>query len=56
MTEGRQDGIITVYYGKDIEDSSIQKTVGALEEKHKNFDVEYYAGGQSLYYYIVSVE
>lgn len=56
MTEGRQDGIITIYYGLNIEDSSIQKTVDVLTKKYKDFDIEYYSGGQSLYYYIVSVE
>ncbi len=56
MTEGRQDGIITIYYGADIDDYSIQKTVEILAEKYKDFDIEYYFGGQNLYYYIVSVE
>lgn len=56
MTEGRQDGIITIYYGANIEDTSIQKTVDTLTQKYKDFDIEYYSGGQSLYYYIVSVE
>ncbi len=56
MTEGRQDGIITIYYGTDIDDYSIQKTVEILAKKYKDFDIEYYFGGQNLYYYIVSVE
>ena len=56
MTEGRQGGIITIYYGATIDEASIQKTVDILSHKHKDFDIEYYSGGQSLYYYIVSVE
>jgi len=56
MTEGRQDGIITIYYGADIDNYSIQKTVEILTEKYNDFDIEYYFGGQNLYYYIVSVE
>ncbi|HHY70868.1 MAG TPA: DAK2 domain-containing protein [Thermoanaerobacterales bacterium] len=56
MTEGRQDGIITIYYGLNIKDSSIQKTVDVLTQKYENYDIEYYFGGQSLYHYIVSVE
>jgi dihydroxyacetone kinase-like predicted kinase len=47
MTEGRQDGIITIYYGLNIEDSSIQKTVDVLTQKYENYDIEYYFGGQS---------
>lgn len=56
MTEGKQGGIITIYYGLDIKESSVQKTVDILTQKYSDFDIEYYLGGQSLYYYIVSVE
>lgn len=56
MTEGKKDGIITIYYGSDIQESMVEKTVEILTQKYTNFDVEYYYGGQNLYYYIVSVE
>ena len=56
MTEGKEDGIITIYYGSDIQESMVEKTVEILTQKYTNFDVEYYYGGQNLYYYIVSVE
>lgn len=56
MTEGKKDGIITIYYGSDIQESMVEKTVEILTQKYTYFDVEYYYGGQNLYYYIVSVE
>ncbi|NLZ52194.1 MAG: DAK2 domain-containing protein [Thermoanaerobacteraceae bacterium] len=56
MTEGKKDGIITIYYGSDIKESSVKETVNILAQKYNDFDIEYYSGGQSLYYYIVSVE
>lgn len=56
MTEGKKDGIITIYYGSDMDEDSVQKTVDKLAQKYEDFDIEYYLGGQSLYYYIVSVE
>ena len=56
MTEGKEDGIITIYYGSDMDEDSVQKTVDKLAQKYEDFDIEYYLGGQSLYYYIVSVE
>jgi len=56
MTKGKDDGIITIYYGADIEKSAVEETVQMLIQKYNNFDIEYYFGGQNLYYYIVSVE
>ncbi len=56
MAEGAIGGIITIYYGDDVSEDSVKEAVEALTEKYKDFDVEYYFGGQSLYYYIVSLE
>lgn len=56
MVAGRQNGIITIYYGKDIDDSAAKSIAEELSKKFESFDVECYSGGQSLYYYIVSVE
>ena len=56
MTEGKDEGIITIYYGSDIEEATVEKTVEKLTQEYDNFDIEYYFGGQNLYYYIVSVE
>lgn len=56
MVRGREYGIITIYYGQDVDASSIQNISDELSAKYTNFDIECYDGGQSLYYYIVSVE
>ncbi len=47
---------VTFYYGEDVDDSAAQALCDELEEKYP--DVEFVAkkGGQSLYYYIISVE
>ena len=48
--------LISIYYGKDIEEEQAESTVQSIEEKYENYDVELHYGGQPLYYYIVSVE
>ena len=56
MTKTRKDGIITIYYGNEIEEMSMKSIIDALSKKYEDFDVECYSGGQELYHYIVSVE
>lgn len=56
MVEDRQDGIITLYYGQEVAKDDVEKLNQILTDKYPEFDVECYDGGQSLYYYIVSVE
>jgi len=56
MTADIEDGIITIYYGNDIEATSMESILSSLEENYEEFDIECYSGGQNLYYYIVSVE
>lgn len=48
--------LITIFYGKDVEESKIEKFVSTIEEKYKDFDVQCYKGDQPLYYFIMSVE
>ncbi len=50
------DEFINVYYGKDVNDEEAEKLAEKLEEKYEDFDVSVKYGGQSLYYYILSVE
>jgi hypothetical protein len=51
------DEIVTVYYGKDVSDESAAAACDALKEiLPSGVEVEVHNGGQSLYYYIVSVE
>ena len=48
--------LITVYYGEDTKAGDAEKLEQALTEKYPSCDVEVYAGGQPIYYYVVSVE
>lgn len=56
MLRDRASGIITIYYGKDVDSDSMRNIYNKLSAKYTDFDIEYYYGGQSLYHYIVSVE
>ena len=47
---------ITVYYGEDIKQDEADKISEELEEKYDDFEVSVKFGGQSLYYYLLSVE
>ena len=48
--------LITVYYGEDTKAEDAEKLEQALTEKYPSCDVEVDAGGQPIYYYVVSVE
>ncbi len=54
MTE--DDELITVYYGKDVDEADARKLTDEIEETYDDCDVEMHQGGQPLYYYLVSVE
>ena len=48
--------IITLYYGEDETEDNAQKIADAIEEKFPDADILVANGGQSVYYYIISVE
>ena len=48
--------VICIYYGADITEEAAQQLAGELEEIFDQCEVEVHAGGQPLYYYIISVE
>lgn len=48
--------IITLYYGEDENEEAAQKIADAVEEIFPDADIVVANGGQSVYYYIVSVE
>ena len=54
MTE--DDELITVYYGSDVNEEDAKKTADQIAETYPDCDVECLAGGQPLYYYLISVE
>ncbi len=49
-------GLVTVYYGEDTKQEDAEKLFGDLQEKYPEVEFELHAGGQPLYYYIISVE
>ena len=48
--------VISIYYGADIEEAEAEELAAALEEAYPDCDVELNAGGQPIYYYVISVE
>ncbi|UNC92768.1 DAK2 domain-containing protein [Candidatus Contubernalis alkaliaceticus] len=53
-----QDGdeIITLYYGKGVTKEEVEQLCQKLQNLFPQSEVEYYLGGQPLYYYFISVE
>ena len=47
---------VTLYYGKDEEKEKAEELCSMLEEEHEDVEFSVKYGGQSLYYYIISVE
>lgn len=50
------DGLISIYYGSDIDEDTANNLASEIEDKYPDCDVETHFGGQPIYYYIVSVE
>lgn len=48
--------LITVFYGNECDEQSVNELIEKLEEKYPALDVQSYNGQQPLYYFIVSVE
>lgn len=48
--------LITIFYGKDVDESKIEEFTEKLEEKYEDCDVQFYKGDQHLYYFIMAVE
>ena len=49
-------GIISVYYGADVDAETAQTLADSLAEKYPELDVSLNFGGQPVYCYIISVE
>lgn len=54
MTE--DDELITIYYGSDVVEEDARKMADEISSSYPDCDVECLAGGQPLYYYLISVE
>ena len=48
--------LISLYYGADITEAAANGLLSKLNEAYPDIDIELNAGGQPVYYYIVSVE
>lgn len=48
--------LISIYYGEDVSDEESDLLRERLEKSYPDCDIELQAGGQPIYYYIVSVE
>ncbi len=48
--------LLSVYYGSDVTKEDADKMREAIEKEFSDFEVEFYAGDQPVYYYIISVE
>ncbi len=48
--------LISVYYGKDTKEEDAEALADRLREAFPDLEVEVAAGGQPLYYYIISIE
>ncbi|WP_459128733.1 DAK2 domain-containing protein [Guggenheimella bovis] len=48
--------LITIYYGEEMEEKSVNKVVNQLTKALPDLDIEVYSGGQPVYNYIVSLE
>ena len=48
--------VISVYFGEDVSEDEANDLLEALEETYTDCEIELNAGGQPVYYYIISVE
>ena len=48
--------LISIYYGADTDQAEAEELASAVEELYPDCDVEVNAGGQPIYYYVISVE
>ena len=48
--------VITLYYGADVTEREAEALVRLLQERFPDLEVEFYAGGQPVYTYLITVE
>ena len=48
--------LISIYYGSEASEEEAEALREAVSEKFSGIDVELQAGGQPVYYYIISAE
>mgnify|MGYP001422102728 CR=1 FL=1 len=50
------DEIVTIFAGRDADEGRTGRLMAYLEERYPQAETELHAGGQPLYYYLISVE
>lgn len=50
------DSVITIFYGKDVDEELAQSLADKFEEEYDDYDVELQYGGQPVYHFIFAVE
>lgn len=48
--------ILSVYYGSDVSEEDANALLDKLEEAYPDLEIEFYSGGQPVYYYVFSIE
>ncbi|MDE7271288.1 MAG: DAK2 domain-containing protein [Acetatifactor sp.] len=48
--------LISIYYGADVDEAAAEELRDTLESAYPSCDIELQAGGQPIYYYVISVE
>ncbi len=48
--------LISIYYGSDVDEAAAEQVKEKLESSYPSCDIELQAGGQPIYYYVISVE
>lgn len=48
--------LLSIYYGSDVDEEKANALVEAVQAAYPDFEVEAHAGGQPIYYYILSLE
>ena len=48
--------LISIYYGEDTDEAQARELARRIESRYSDIDVEMHAGGEPVYYYIISVE
>lgn len=48
--------VITLYYGEDVTEEQAEALSKEVAERFPDCDVDFHSGGQSVYYYILSLE
>lgn len=55
-TVTENDGVISLFYGADVEETSARALAETIKEQYPNCQLDFFQGGQPFYYYLLAVE